>query len=200
MRNINEIFINGKSLEIILKDHHNWFFSSNGIRADLSGANLSGADLSGANLSSADLSGANLSDADLSGANLSGAYLSGADLSDAYQNERTCFLSIQCPEEGAFIAYKKCVGNKIVKLQITESALRSSATTRKCRASEAIVLSIESIDKLQTFEEATSQHDNKFVYKVGETVKVDNFDTNRFNECAAGIHFFITRREAELYN
>ncbi len=52
-------------------------------RADLSGADLSGADLSGANLSRADLSGANLYRADLSCANLSYANLSGANLSGA---------------------------------------------------------------------------------------------------------------------
>lgn len=28
---------------------------------------------------------------------------------------------------------------------------------------------------------------------------VDNFDENRWNECAAGIHFFITREEAVRY-
>jgi uncharacterized protein YjbI with pentapeptide repeats len=49
--------------------------------AYLSGANLSGANLSGANLSRANLSGADLSWADLTRANLSGAYLSRANLS-----------------------------------------------------------------------------------------------------------------------
>jgi hypothetical protein len=51
--------------------------------ADLSGASLSGANLSGASLSGANLSGANLSYTSLSGANLSGASLSGASLSGA---------------------------------------------------------------------------------------------------------------------
>lgn len=58
------------------------------IEADLSGAllsgtNLSGADLGGADLSGADLRGANLSRADLSWTNLRGADLSGADLTKA---------------------------------------------------------------------------------------------------------------------
>ena len=69
--------------------HEKWLRGDiNGIRlnlsgADLSGANLSGADLSYANLSGANLSGADLRRADLSGANLSGADLSGANLSGA---------------------------------------------------------------------------------------------------------------------
>ena len=36
-------------------------------------------------------------------------------------------------------------------------------------------------------------------YKVGETVYPDSFDEDRWNECSNGIHFFMTRREAELY-
>ena len=41
--------------------------------------------------------------------------------------------------------------------------------------------------------------DSKFIYKVGKYVSVDNFDENRWNECAPGIHFFITRQEAVNY-
>ena len=84
-----------QEIQKILSDHKLWLDSlgKEGIRAYLSGANLSRADLSGANLSRANLSRANLSranlsranlfDADLLGANLSGADLSDADLSDA---------------------------------------------------------------------------------------------------------------------
>ena len=59
--------------------------------ADLSYANLSSADLSSANLSSADLRSANLRSADLSYANLSSADLSSADL--RYANLRSANLS-----------------------------------------------------------------------------------------------------------
>ena len=38
-----------------------------------------------------------------------------------------------------------------------------------------------------------------FIYKVGETVTVDNFDDNRFNECAPGIHFYMDREVVEYY-
>src|SRR5437868_10277633 len=54
--------------------------------ADLTGANLSGAKLIDANLIGANLSGAYLIDAKLSGANLTGAYLTGANLSGAGLN------------------------------------------------------------------------------------------------------------------
>jgi uncharacterized protein YjbI with pentapeptide repeats len=68
----------------VLRLHELWLDESEeGVRANLSGANLPRANLSGANLFGANLSGANLSRANLSGANLSGANLSGANLSRA---------------------------------------------------------------------------------------------------------------------
>ena len=173
--------------------------------ANLSDADLSGADLSGANLSDADLSDADLSDADLRGANLSDANLSGANLSDANlsdvrYNETTCFYALQCPEVGSFIGWKKANGY-IVKLEITEDSLRSSATTRKCRCSKAKVLAIESADGSESgFMAVQSNYDSSFVYEIGETVEVKDFDCNRWHECAPGIHFFITRQEAVNYN
>ena len=180
--------------------------------ADLSGANLSRAYLSRTDLSGADLSGANLygtylSGADLSRADLSRAYLSGADLSRAYLSGAKIetellnkFLPICCPEYGSFTGWKKADGGYIVKLEITESAKRSSAYERKCRCSEAKVLAIENADgSTAAVKEARSQYDSDFVYRIGETVRVDDFDEDRRNECAPGIHFFITRQEAVSY-
>ena len=78
-----------EELKKVIELHKKWLKGEeNGVRANLSGAdlrdaNLSGAYLSGANLSGADLSGANLRGADLRGADLRCAYLSGANLSGA---------------------------------------------------------------------------------------------------------------------
>ena len=69
-----------------LDGHAKWLRGQDGVRADLSEANLRGADLSGADLSEVDLRGANLSGADLSGANLFWANLSEVDLSEANLN------------------------------------------------------------------------------------------------------------------
>ena len=170
-------------------------------KANLNGANMYSVDLREANLSEADLRGANLCGAYLNGAILSGVSLwHGADFNNVKYNERTAFYALQCPEEGAFIGYKQCRENRIVKLLITEDALRSSATSRKCRASKAKVLEItDSKNPELTYDYAASKYDEKFLYRVGEEVSVPNFDTNRWNECAAGIHFFITREEAMLY-
>ena len=81
--------MNAKDLAETLKLHKKWLGGEKeGIRADLSGADLCGANLSGADLREADLRGADLRVADLSGADLSGAdlreaNLSGADLREA---------------------------------------------------------------------------------------------------------------------
>ena len=158
---------------------------------DLSHTNLHGANLSYANLSYANLSYANLRDANLSYANLRDANLHGA--------EEVPYIPMVCPEEGDFIGWKKA-GNKIVKLRIPEDALRSSATTRKCRCNKAEVIEIYNIDGTIADERIiSSSHDFSFTYEVGKTVEVQDFDSNRWNECTRGIHFFINRQEAINY-
>ena len=166
--------------------------------ANLCGANLCDADLCDANLCGAylrgaNLRGANLCDADLRGANLYGADLRGANLRDA----KGCYLS--CPTEGSFIGWKKASGH-IVKLRIPEDARRSSATGHKCRCDKAYVMEIQNMDGTKATEDTVrSDHDKNFVYTVGATVEVPDFDDNRWSECAPGIHFFIDRRAAVEY-
>ena len=161
--------------------------------ANLSDADLRCADLRCANLCGADLCGADLSDADLRCANLSGANLSDADLCDA----KGCYLS--CPTEGSFIGWKKASGH-IVKLRIPEDARRSSATGHKCRCDKAYVMEIQNMDGTRATEDTVrSDHDQNFVYTVGATVEVPDFDDNRWSECAPGIHLFIDRRAAVEY-
>ena len=165
-------------------------------KADLRGANLCGANLYEANLCEANLYEADLREANLSGANLYGADLYEANIEDKLLNK---FFPICCPEFGEFIGWKKA-GSYIVKLRITEDAKRSSAFGRKCRCNKAVVLGIETMDGDDSgIIEVVSGYDKNFVYRVGETVEVPNFDTDRKNECAPGIHFFITRQEAVDY-
>ena len=170
--------------------------------ADLRLADLRGADLIGANLSGANLREANLYLANFNGANLSGANLNGANLSGAkFITDEDIKYPMNCPEKGSFIGFKKVSNNLIVELEITEDALRSSATGRKCRCSKAKVLSITNIDGTDSnVNYAVSLRDHAFVYTVGKTVEVPDFDTNRWNECAPGIHFFISRQEAVDFN
>ena len=186
--------ITADELKTILELHKKWLAKqTDGVRADLHKADLRWADLRWASLSEADLS-----EADLSGAVLNWADLSEADLSGAKGLPPIC-----CPEKGSFIGFKKCsglLGDCIVELEIAEDALRSSATTRKCRCSKAKVLSITNLDGSPYNENrAFSTHDPSFEYVIGKTVEVNEFNTYRWNECSSGIHFFITRAEAVNY-
>ena len=163
----------------------------------LSRSDLRGSDLSGSNLRWSDLSGSDLRWSNLRGSDLSGSDLSGSDLSGSKGLEyaKNLFYPIACPEKGEYTAFKKA-DEKIVELRIPADAKRSSSTGRKCRASKAVVLSITELDGTPAGNEVHSDHDKNFVYRVGETVEVQNFDENRWNECAPGIHHYITREEA----
>ena len=167
--------------------------------ANLKGAYLKGAYLKGTNLEYANLEYANLRNANLRNANLKGADLEGADLEGADYSEYTSFLAYQCPIEGSFIGWKKC-GRYIVKLKICEDADRSSSTSLKCRCSKSEVLEIQNLDGSRAgITEICSDYNKGFIYKVGETVEVKDFDKCRWNECSNGIHFFIDRNVAVAY-
>ena len=185
-------------LKKILEEHLLWLNGKGGRRADLRGANLCGANLCGANLCNANLRGANLCDADLRGANLCGADLRCASMDQMIWDIHTAFYPLQCPDSGSYIGYKKASG-LVVELEIPADARRSSATSRKCRASKAKVLSITDINGNPGGDQVRSNFDPNFVYAIGETVEVTDFDDNRWNECSTGIHHFITRAEAVIY-
>jgi len=154
--------------------------------ADLRWANLLGAKLSGADLRWANLREADLREADLREAELRGAKLRGAKNIDAV----TAALLMRCPAEGAFIAWKQCQGNAIIKLSIPAEARRSSATGYKCRA--------EFVDVIEG--EGVSIHDGNTVYTPGQRVTCHEWDANRWNECGGGIHFYMSREEAEAHS
>ena len=171
--------------------------SANLSSADLSSANLRYANLIYANLISADLSSADLSSANLSSADLSSANLSYADLSEV-KNAALVLARVQfIPMTGQFIGWKKCAGGLIVELRIPAKAKRSHGAERKCRCSEAVPVAI--FDGEKKVKTAKSLHDSKFTYTVGKTAKPDGFDEDRWNTCGQGIHFYLTREEAEAH-
>ena len=195
-----------KEFENLLKNHRHLLSNS-----DLRGADLTGADLTYANLRRADLRGADLRGDDLRGADLRCADLlytdlRGADLTCAVLTgavlrgaKNVPFIPFVCPDFGSFIGFKKA-NDKVVALEIPEDAKRCSATTRKCRCNKAKVLGIYDINhNLLNDTIVASNRDNNFLYIVGETVTVDNFDEDRWNECSTGIHFFINFEEAARY-
>ena len=196
-------------------------------RADLSHINLTRAKLNDADLAFSDLSFANLSDADLTCADLTCANMFACAIANAnfqyalFRNaivENVIFghaayepdIPMTCPESGGFIGWKKCMATGIdahqviVKLYIPPRAKRSSAGSRKCRCSEAYVIDIQEVDSTVpcSVECATSliHMSTMVMYKKGQLVKCEKpFEDNRWIECASGIHFFMSRREAVIY-
>ena len=172
MRDPKDITINGKQLDDILKAHEKWLLNECGERADLRSANLRSADLSFANLRS-------------------------ANLRYAKNNEFAAAIVTIVPD-GDIIGWKKLRNGLIAKLLIPVKAKRSNATGRKCRAEYAKVLEIWNGE--ESVKRGESGYEDGFLYIVGKTVKPSQpFDDNRWDECSTGIHFFITRLEAEKY-
>ena len=126
---------------------------------------------------------ANLTEADLTWANLTGA-----NLTRAKTNYLT--IGIHAAPDGELIGWKKLGNDTIAKLRIPAEARRSCATTRKHRAEWVEVLEGEGYTEY----ECIVTH-----YAPGLTVKPDKWDDNRWNECGHGIHFFLTREEAEAW-
>jgi len=149
---------------------------------------LQGADLRGADLQGADLQGAYLRGADLRGAYLQAANLRGAKNIPALANAQTSIL----PDSGPFFGWKKCKEGIIVQLAIGAKARRSNSTGRKCRAEYAKVLQV-----IGKNEVGISMHDGKTEYRKDSIVRCDTWNENRWEECGGGIHFYLTRLEAE---
>ena len=193
--------------------------------ANLYGANLGGADLYGADLRDAILSNADLRDAILRGANLRGANLRGADLRDADLRDadlggadlrdadlsKAVLPSFQIvPEGGSFEAWKRIRtrgGDRvIVKLQIPSDAARvSTLVGRKCRASSVVPLEAFNLDGSAVGSAVAlcsirTVNGEPTHYKLGERVTAPAFDPSIAVECTGGIHFFMTRKEAEDYD
>ena len=138
----------------------------------------------------ANLNNANLSNADLSYASLYNANLSYAKNIPA----QAILLTTLVPESGPFFGWKKCKAGVVVQVAIGTKARRSNATGRKCRAEYVKVLQVIGA------EVGISNHDGKTEYRTGQVVRCDKWEENRWIECGGGIHFRLTRAEAEAYN
>jgi hypothetical protein len=93
--------------------------------------------------------------------------------------------------EGDITVYKKLRNDVICTLKIPKEAKRVGGIIgNKCRAEYATVMEGDGL----------SFHDESFQYRIGEIVRPDKFDQNPLTECSSGIHFFLTKEEAEKYN
>ena len=158
---------------------------------------LHGADLGGADLYGAYLGGVDLRKTNLCGPALGKASLGGATLGGAKSDVKTVWPPLSILAEGTLNVWKKLKNNAIANLEIPAKAKRINSTGRKCRAEFAKVLSIVSRGG-KKINIGHASHDGT-EYKVGKIVKPDKYDHDFRVECSHGIHFFITREEAENY-
>jgi len=166
--------------------------------ADLDRANLYGANLSRASLYGADLSRANLDRANLYGADLSNTNLYGADLYGA-RIDAVALARQKIVPDGTLVVWKKLSEGVVAQLEIPNDAQRTNAIgSRKCRSSAAIVVALFK-DGVLFDGEAFDRHTGKTRYKAGEVVLPDSYDDSALIECSNGIHWFLTREEAEAY-
>ncbi len=191
-----------------------WVFLKN---ANLRRANLFETDLFFATLDGADLREALFKQASLSGAGLrkvildddvsltrklwSYAVLDNATIDDAALSK---IVPNRCLP-GRIIGYKKVKGvgdgaPLIAMLEIPADARRVNSTSRQCRCDKARVLSITHSDGTSfEGEEAVGWIFPKITYKVGEMVAEAEFSDDRRTNMAKGIHFFLSREEAERF-
>jgi hypothetical protein len=205
--------ISADELQEILDKHSKWLRDeADGERANLSGANLYGANLYGANLTRANLTSANLTRANLTSADLTCANLTSADLTRANLTRanltRANLDNVSnlpnfqiVPESGAFTGWKKLSDGVIAEISIPAEAKRCSSTGRKCRAEFVQVLAMydRAGKKLPPDTKVGGHRNNKFMYSVGEIIRPDSYNGDIREECTNGIHFFISRSEAEAY-
>lgn len=134
------------------------------------------------NFAGAILRGANLRGAILTGADLRGAILTDADLRGAILPHFQI-----CPEEGSFVGFKKLDTGVVAQTIPAEAKRTSSLVGRKCRAEFVIP-------------HGSGTSGRGGVYVEGRIFRPDSYDDDIRVECTHGVHFFITRKEAEEYN
>ena len=183
--------ITQEELDKIIEQHRHWLNEDcegwEGMKANLSCANLSCTDLSDANLSGADLSCTDLSDANLRGADLSDANLRGADLSCADRLRLGRILT------EPLTGYKKTSEGVVITAEIPAGAIVFCINGKKCRTNRAKITDMAGHDVLH------SSYDNSFEYRLGQEIEIKEFNLMYNVECASGFHFFESREDAENF-
>ena len=138
---------------------------------------------------------ANLSRATLNNTNIDEAYLEACILYNTHIDNATGSLLEYRRGKiltESIIGYKKCQNNVIVTLEIPKDAIVFSINGDKCRTNKAKVIAIDGADR------AFSKF-CRMTYYVGDEFNIKDFNCEYNRECANGIHFFMTREEAEAY-
>ena len=192
------------------------------VSTNFEGANLKNTDFSCANAWSANFNetncqnalflSANLTEASFEGADLDGASFAQANLTDANlqdtniittEFDNTVGIYPVCPDTGGFTAWtigEDEEGNEyFVEILLPWSTLRSSGTTRRCRANAMYINDITPIGESLEDDECPNSvklKNRDFKLRLGETSTDDNFETDRFKTSSTDLYFWISKEEA----
>lgn len=192
------------------------------VSTNFEGANLKNTDFSCANAWSANFNetncqnalflSANLTEASFEGADLDGASFAQANLTDANlqdtniittEFDNTVGIYPVCPDTGGFTAWtigEDEEGNEyLVEILLPWSTLRSSGTTRRCRANAMYINDITPIGESLEDDECPNSvklKNRDFKLRLGETSTDDNFETDRFKTSSTDLYFWISKEEA----
>jgi len=122
-------------------------------------------------------------------------------ISKFHKAERDAKLPhFQIPQSGSLIVW----GNKsgvLVKMLVPDNALRTAClVNRKCRAEFVRVIKVyNDKGKTHSMNPVTGLRpvDRKTVYEEGKITYPDKYCNDFKNDCSHGIHFFLTKKEAE---
>ena len=179
--------------------------------ADLGGASFEGSKLGSVNMRMANIQSANFTSSCITeSCCFEHAHLTNATFTSASISKDTSFDFAdlhRCEFDGdeknrlgrildrPVTGYKKSREGDIVTLEIPKGAIVFSINNSKCRTNRAKVTDTDGKPEL------SSIFDKEFKYRVGDEIApTGGFELMYNVECAPGIHFFLTREEAEAYN
>lgn len=143
----------------------------------------------------ADLSNADLLEADFYKSTLCGAGFG--------QTKNMPYIPTWLPVE-SFIGWVKVIGEDesyIVKIKILNDSERFRGVGDICRCNKALVLEIQDLEGNKLDIDEIEYHDKMgtLVFRVWEITECEDWYPGRWNDCLAGITFFIDRQSAVLF-
>lgn len=181
------------------------FLGSNLEYSDLSCSVFKFVDLRRCNLERSDMTTSDFMDTNFTRANLKDAKLNGCNfyaVCDLDKSEgKNNYIEGKVLTDN-IIGYKKCRNDIIVTLEIPRGAIVFSINGTKCRTNKVKVIAIDGADRAYSKRSIYSKHSitNCYMsYYVGDEITIYDFDCKYNEECSEGIHFFLTREEAEAY-
>jgi hypothetical protein len=168
--------------------------------SDFYGASMRMASFFHTKLDRTNFSYADFGHADLLGADFYKSTLCGAAFGDT---KNMPYVPTWLPVE-SFIGWVKVIGEDesyIVKIKILNESQRVRGVGDICRCDKALVLEIQDMEGTKLDIDEIEYHDKwgTLVFKVWEVTECEEWYPGRWNDCKAGITFFIDRHSAVLF-